>query len=161
MPPLPDWPSVGTLALERFLGRDGFLVLPDVLPNELVVEIKEEFARVAGACKKPLEPAFKALGSASAMTALQHSCHGSYAFGSPGLPVDTIGHGLHNDKSSLIHLMVSDSAFGSFASQFVSVPVVCMSKGVLKPARVGSKVPPHADNQVCPCQTSFPDTLSW
>lgn len=81
------------------------------------------------------------------MQGLRESCMGSHCFGASAAVVDTIGHGLHNDAASTVYALCAQPALASMLSRFVAVPVVCMSKAILKPASKGSKVPAHADDQ--------------
>jgi len=81
------------------------------------------------------------------MRELQSSCVGAFPFG-VGKVVDTIGHGLHNVEGSIVREFCMSEAFRGFIAQFgMRAPTVCMSKAILKPAKAGSKVPPHTDDQ--------------
>ena len=131
--------------------RNGFLILRHFMDNVEVKAILDELESIKKQClkeKKLKPPPFRALGNAEVLNELRESCFGADIFGAPG-NIDTIGHGLHCLENSVCSRFVRSGKVKNLINNLIDdlIPTIVQTKAVLKPAKTGSRVPPHMDEQ--------------
>ena len=135
---------------EAYINK-GYLLIKHFLTPSEVDAIGDELERVKKVCLKNKglkAPPFRALGDEQVLKALRDSCFGADVFGTPG-NVDTVGHGLHYLQDSTFERFIHSTRLKEVLDSLTDIPepVVVQTKAVLKPAKTGTRVPAHTDEQ--------------
>lgn len=129
----------------------GYLLIRGFLDGSEVASLIAELEALKQRCLKEKglrPPPFRALGDANCLRLLRDSCFGADVFGIPG-NVDTLGHGLHYLEGSRCRALARSAKLRDIVHILSdnSKPAIVQTKAVLKPAKTGSRVPPHTDEQ--------------
>ena len=132
--------------------RDGYLKFEGFLSQQEIFELLAFLEQIKKEKQKNdiiNPPAFRALSESKVLEALRKSCFGAELFGATG-NIDTIGHGLHYIPGSPFEKLIRENyKLKVLIQQFTDlrVPLAVQTKAILKPAKTGSRVPPHTDEQ--------------
>jgi len=130
----------------------GYYKIEGFLRQEQVKQVIDELEAFKKKClkeKKLNVPPFRALGNPDVLRDLRASCFGVEIFGTPG-NIDTVGHGIHYFEDSICtQVAVKSPLVKQLVNTLTAIeePTVVQTKAVMKPAKTGTRVPAHTDEQ--------------
>lgn len=144
--------SVVGSSREEF-ASEGYCILKSFLSPGEVDEMRKEIELLKTCCLKQhglRPPPFQALFSSEALMHLRNSCSGAEVFGPNKGNCDTLGHGLHLLPNTAFHKLAHSQNLAESLRQItpqIRLPQIVQTKVIFKPAKTGSRVPTHTDEQ--------------